>query len=67
MMFGAGSKWLTLPMFPEYEGFLLAILRPRAFMGLVVLIALKHRIDRLQRERAPAGIIVQPAQPASAA
>ena len=51
---------------PQYEGLLLAILRPRAFMGLVVLIALKHRIDQLQRERAPAGIVVQPAQPASA-
>jgi len=51
LMFGEGSRFLTLTVFPEYQGFLLAILPPGAFMGLALLIALKNRIDRWQAAR----------------
>ncbi len=46
LMFGDGAKWLTVSLFENYRGYLLAILPPGAFLGLGFLIAIKNMIDR---------------------
>lgn len=46
LMFGDGAKWLTINLFENYRGYLLAILPPGAFLGLGFLIAFKNMIDR---------------------
>jgi electron transport complex protein RnfE len=54
MMFGAGVD-LTVRLWDRYDGFLLAVLPPGAFIGLGLLVALKNRIDAdLARRRAVA-------------
>lgn len=45
LMFGEAAQWMTITIFENYEGFLLAILPPGAFFGLALLIALKNFID----------------------
>lgn len=45
LMFGEAAQWMTITVFEDYEGFLLAILPPGAFFGLALLIALKNFID----------------------
>jgi electron transport complex protein RnfE len=45
LMFGETAKNWTLPIFKDYDGFLLAILPPGAFIGLGLLIAVKNLID----------------------
>ncbi|MGM0593751.1 MAG: electron transport complex subunit E [Pseudomonadota bacterium] len=58
MMFGEAAGWLTITVFEDYKGFLLAILPPGAFIGLGLLIALKNLIDQRaeqkQKQTAPA-------------
>ena len=50
MMFGEAGTWMTLQLFEDYKGFLVAILPPGAFIGLGLLIALKNVIDtRLEK------------------
>lgn len=62
LMFGEGSQWLTLTLFDDYGGYLLAILPPGAFIGLGLLIALKNVIDaRLERRRTSAPAVERPA------
>lgn len=51
LMFGESFRGMTIEVFHHYDGFLLAILPPGAFMVLSVLIAMKNRIDRLVMER----------------
>ncbi|EPU0242276.1 TPA: electron transport complex subunit E [Pseudomonas aeruginosa] len=52
LLFGpAAGDWKIQP-FPQYQGFLLAILPPGAFIMLGLLIALKNRIDESLAERA---------------
>jgi electron transport complex protein RnfE len=51
IMFGEGMEWLTVEVFPDYKGFLLAILPPGAFMGLALLLALRNYIDKRQKEK----------------
>ena len=46
LMFGEGAEWLTITLFNDYQGFLLAILPPGAFLGLGLLIAVKNIIDK---------------------
>jgi electron transport complex protein RnfE len=46
MMFGEAARWITVTVFEDYKGFLLAILPPGAFIGLGLLIALKNLIDQ---------------------
>lgn len=46
MMFGEAARWITISVFEDYKGFLLAILPPGAFIGLGLLIALKYLIDQ---------------------
>jgi electron transport complex protein RnfE len=52
LMFGPGTEWLTLTVFQDYPGFLLAVLPPGAFIALGLLIALKNAIDRRIAARA---------------
>jgi len=51
LMFGDGAKWLTVRLFENYRGYLLAILPPGAFLGLGFLIAIKNMIDRRQSRK----------------
>lgn len=46
LMFGEAAKGMTITVIGDYEGFLLAILPPGAFIGLGLLIALKNVIDK---------------------
>ncbi len=48
LMFGEAASNLTMVIIDDYEGFLLAILPPGAFIGLGLLIALKNIIDARQ-------------------
>lgn len=45
LMFGESAKWLSITLFDDYQGFLLAILPPGAFMGLALLFAAKNWLD----------------------
>jgi len=45
LLFGEGAQWITITVFENYDGFLLTILPPGAFIGLGLLIALKNVID----------------------
>jgi electron transport complex protein RnfE len=56
MMFGEAARWLTITVFEDYKGFLLAVLPPGAFIGLGLLIALKNLIDQrlAQKQKAAA-------------
>jgi len=51
VMFGEGMQWLTIVVFPDYEGFLLAILPPGAFMGLAILLAARNYIQKKQKDK----------------
>jgi electron transport complex protein RnfE len=56
-MFGAS---LTITVFADYKGFLLAVLPPGAFIGLALLIALKNWLDqRAARRHAVAAIPIR--------
>ena len=45
LLFGEGAEWIKITVFENYDGFLLTILPPGAFIGLGLLIALKNVID----------------------
>lgn len=51
LLFGSGFANITLDFLPEYQGFLLAILPPGAFMGLAVIIAMKNKLDSVAQSR----------------
>lgn len=44
------ADWV-ITVLPDYQGFLLAILPPGAFLGLGLLIALKNRLEQIRAER----------------
>jgi len=46
LMFGENVKWITINIADNYQGYLLAVLPPGAFIGLGLLIALKNAIDQ---------------------
>lgn len=54
LLFGEGARGMTITVFADYGGFLLAVLPPGAFLGLGLLIALKNDIDRRLKNRAEA-------------
>ena len=62
LLFGPIAANWQLTLFPDYQGFLLAILPPGAFLVLGLLIAVKNRIDEYLAERAKAE---EPAAPAT--
>lgn len=45
LVFGEPAKQFVLTVIPNYQGFLLAILPPGAFLGLGVLIALRNMVE----------------------
>jgi electron transport complex protein RnfE len=51
-MFGEGARGLTLKLGDDFHGMLVAILPPGAFLGLGLLIAAKHLIDKRLAQRA---------------
>ncbi|AYC33850.1 electron transport complex subunit E [Pseudomonas cavernae] len=53
LLFGSMAADWQISVFPHYQGFLLAILPPGAFLVLGLLIALKNRIDEMVAARAP--------------
>lgn len=46
LMFGEAARGMQITLFHDYQGFLIAILPPGAFLGLGLLIALKNIIDK---------------------
>ena len=56
LMFGEGAQWMKITLFENYDGYLLAILPPGAFIGLGLIIAIKNVIDK-KREKAVTGIL----------
>jgi electron transport complex protein RnfE len=59
MMFGEAARWLSITVIDDYQGFLLAILPPGAFIGLGLLIALKNLIDQRATARQKAATPVR--------
>jgi len=51
LMFGEAAREMTITLFENYRGYLLAILPPGAFIGLGLLIAVKNIIDKKQASR----------------
>jgi electron transport complex protein RnfE len=62
LMFGEAARQLTITVFDNYSGFLLAILPPGAFIGLGLLIALKNIIDNRRTTVAVAAPALQAAE-----
>ncbi len=54
LLFGDLGKTLTITLWADGSGYLLAILPPGAFLGLGLIIALKNVIDRRQARKADA-------------
>lgn len=54
LLFGSAGQSMTLTLFDDYEGFLIAILPPGAFFGLALLIAGKNLIEQRLRSTAQA-------------
>lgn len=50
---GAGASHWVVTVFPNYQGFLLAVLPPGAFIALGLLIAAKNAIDQRALRRVP--------------
>lgn len=46
LMFGEGYKWITMTIINDYQGYLLALLPPGAFIGLGLIIAAKNFISQ---------------------
>lgn len=51
IMFGAWAAGVTVTVFDEYRGFLLAILPPGAFAGLALLVAVKQKLDSMAERK----------------
>ena len=51
LMFGEAAKNLTIVVFEDYRGFLVALLPPGAFIGLGLIVALKNVIDERQKAK----------------
>ena len=60
IMFGEYAKSLTLHLFDDYKGFLLAILPPGAFLGMGFLIAFKNMIDKRLEKRKKTSVALIP-------
>ena len=65
LMFGESARALTIVFSDDYNGFLLAILPPGAFIGLGLLIALKNIIDKRAQTRTSAVVVGAPVPQAS--
>ncbi|MBL4783623.1 MAG: electron transport complex subunit E [Porticoccaceae bacterium] len=65
LMFGEAARNMTIHVITDYEGFLLAILPPGAFIGLGLIIALKNVIDKRLAEPTKQAVSI-PAAPEKA-
>lgn len=65
IMFGEGMQWLTIEIFSDYDGFLLAILPPGAFLGLALLLAMRNYLDKKQKGKKKQSIQQSDEQPAN--
>lgn len=66
LMFGEFGKLIKVTLIEDYQGFLLAVLPPGAFIGLGMLIAIKNVIDaRRKRQAVPARAITADASAAA--
>ncbi len=63
LMFGEGADWMTVVLFENYSGFLIAVLPPGAFLGLGMLVALKAYIDDRRASRAETAAAASAPQP----
>jgi Na+-translocating ferredoxin:NAD+ oxidoreductase subunit E len=63
LMFGEAAREFSLSLGPDFQGMLLAILPPGAFLGLGFMIALKNLIDRRAAGKATAPAATAEAQP----
>lgn len=61
LMFGEAARDLTITVFEDYRGFLVAVLPPGAFIGLGLLIALKNVINARRERRTQALKVGAPA------
>jgi electron transport complex protein RnfE len=52
LVFGVQAKQFVLTVIPNYQGFLLAVLPPGAFLGLGTLIALRNWAEIRKTEKA---------------
>ena len=56
LLFGESAEWIKITVFENYDGFLLTILPPGAFIGLGLIIALKNVIDNRLKQRVSDGL-----------
>ncbi len=61
LMFGAAAEGLKITVIDNYQGFLLAILPPGAFIGLGFILALKNIIDKKRESKK--SILLENTQP----
>jgi electron transport complex protein RnfE len=56
LMFGEAARGWTITLIENYRGWLVAILPPGAFIGLGLLIAIKHVIDKRLQQASESGV-----------
>ncbi len=62
LMFGATAEWMTITVIDDYNGFLLAVLPPGAFIALGLLIALKNVMDQRAQKKAAQAALTAPVE-----
>ena len=62
LMFGEAARNMTITVFEDYRGFLLALLPPGAFIGLGLIVALKNVIDARQSTTKAASVKAESAE-----
>jgi electron transport complex protein RnfE len=62
LMFGEAARNLTITVFDDYRGFLLALLPPGAFIGLGLIVALKNVIDARQSTKKASSLEIESAE-----
>ncbi|MFW5426270.1 MAG: electron transport complex subunit E [Methylophagaceae bacterium] len=62
LMFGEAARNLTITVFEDYRGFLLALLPPGAFIGLGLIVALKNVIDARQSTKKVSSVEIESAE-----
>lgn len=60
LMFGEIGKAMQLRPWEQYQGYLLAILPPGAFLGLGFIIAIKNVIDKRRAHKTQPAVVTQP-------
>lgn len=58
LMFGEHARWMTITFSKDYDGFLMAVLPPGAFIGLGLIIACKNYIDARLKQRKTVSVVL---------